>query len=397
MIHLMYHFGRDGRGSIAIMFGLSVFILLASSAIAIDVSRINRLTTRANSALDAAALATARELRLSSVPDGQLRALAEGYFKANLRQVTEQEGRLESFAVNIDREKSAITVSALAVLPTTIGRVFHIEDFHAPLSASAIYSARDIELGMMLDVSGSMAGSKIQSLKTAAKDLAQIVLDDAHGPSLNKIAIAPYSNAVNAGTFAQAATGVRLSHGCVTERSGAQATTDANPLTAPLGRRTSSCTRSTIFPLSNEISAVEAHIDSLRDGGATAGHLGIAWAWYLISPQWASFWPSDSAPRTYDDQEVMKAVIIMTDGEFNTSYERSNGNSPQQSQQLCANIKSSGVTVFSVGFEAPGSALTILKQCASKSSYFFDARNDLELRDAFRRIANELTGLRLTM
>lgn len=397
MIGLFGRFGKDARGSIATIFGLTVFVLLASSGIAIDFSRINRLTTRVNASLDAAALAAARELRLSGTPDGELRALAESYFDANLRQVTNMEGRIDRFSIVINREKSAITVSADVVLPTTIGSVFNLGEYRTTLSASSIYSARDIELGMMLDVSGSMAGSKIQSLRDAAKDLAQIVLDDTHGPSMNKIAIAPYSSAVNAGTYAESATGVRLSNGCVTERTGAQAFTDADPVSAPLKRKTSSCTRSTIFPLSNDLTAVKSKIDTLIDGGATAGHLGIAWAWYLISPKWASFWPSASAPRTYDDREAMKAVIIMTDGEFNTSYEKSNGDSAQQSLKLCANIKSSGITVFSVGFEAPNSALTILNQCASKSSYFFDARNGAELHDAFRRIANELTGLRLTM
>ncbi len=392
-----YCFSNDCRGSVATMFGLTVFILIASSAIAVDFSRINRLTSRVTASLDAAALAAARELRLNALPDGELRSLAESYFDANLRQITQMEGRVESFSIDINRNASAITVSAEVVLPTTLGRVFNIGQFHKTLSASSIYSARDIELGMMLDVSGSMSGSKIETLRSAAKDLAQIVLDDSHGASLNKIGIAPYSSAVNAGSYAQIATGIDLSYGCVTERTGAQAFTDADPQSAPLKRKTKSCTASKVFPLSNDLPAVQSQIDSLVAGGSTAGHLGIAWAWYLISPNWTSVWPSSSTPRSYNDAEVMKAVIIMTDGEFNTAYESSNGNSAQQSLKLCSNIKSSGVTVFSVGFEAPGAALSILKQCASKSSYFFDARNEAELSSAFRRIANELTGLRLTM
>ena len=55
----------------------------------------------------------------------------------------------------------------------------------------------------------------------------------------------------------------------------------------------------------------------------------------------------------------MKAVIIMTDGEFNTAFEAEDGNSSQQSE-LCANMKNAGVTVFSFGFEAPASALDVL-------------------------------------
>lgn len=306
------------------------------------------------------------------------------------------EGRVENFAIQIDRERSAIAVSAEITLPTIIGRVFDVREYRTRLEARSIYAARDIELGMMLDVSGSMGGTKIHDLRDAAKDLAQIVLDSSRGPTKNKIGIAPYSNAVNAGIYANAAT-AGASNSCVTERRGAEAFTDASPFVEPLRRRTTSCTDSKVMPLTDDLSQVEAHVDTLNAGGTTAGHLGIAWAWYIVSANWSSFWPGNSAPRTYQDPEVMKAIIIMTDGEFNTAYETSNGNSTQQARQLCANIKSSGVTVFSVGFEAPGAALAVLRECASKSSYFFDARNGSDLREAFRRIANELTGLRLTM
>lgn len=393
---LFFRFSSDTRGTVAVMFGLIVFILLASSTIAIDSSRINRLTMRVNSALDAAALATARELRLSGTSNGELTALAEGYFNTNLRAQLDLEGRIENFAIDIDRERSAIAVTTDVVLQTVIGRVFNLNEFRTRLEARSIYAARDIELGMMLDVSGSMGGSKIQDLREAAKDLSRIILDSSRGPTKNKIGIAPYSTSVNAGIYANAAT-AGASNNCVTERRGSEAFTDASPFTSPLRRRTSSCPNSTVMPLSDELSRVESHIDTMNAGGMTAGHLGIAWAWYIVSANWSSFWPGDSAPRTYQDPEVMKAIIIMTDGEFNTAYESANGSSTQQARQLCANIKSSGVTVFSVGFEAPGSALAVLRECASKSSYYFDARSGADLREAFRRIANELTGLRLTM
>lgn len=396
LVELCHRFRNDRRGTVLIIFSLLVFVLFGATGLAIDTSRLNRMTMRVNGALDAAALATARELRLSSKSDGELTELASGFFMSNIQQQLSQEGRVDNFSIEIDRNKSAIAVSVDAYLPTALGRVFNISEFHATLAARSVYAARDIELGMMLDVSGSMAGSKISDLRNAAKDLAEIILDDSHGPTKNKIGIAPFSTAVNAGSHARAAT-ANASSSCVTERTGAQAFTDADPVSFPLKKRTSSCPTATVLPLTNQLSTLETHIGTLRDGGSTAGHLGIAWAWYLVSPNWASFWPSQSAPRTYTDPEVMKAIIVMTDGEFNTAYENANGTSVRQAQQLCANIKSSGVTVFSVGFEAPGAALNLLRQCASKSSYFFDARNGEELRDAFKRIANELTGLRLTM
>lgn len=391
-------FRQDRNGTVALMFGLIFMGLIAGSAIAIDSSRLNRARAQTSAALDAASLATAKALRVQAVTDAELQQLAHSYFEANLRAQRKLDTTYDNFTVTIDRDRNKADISVDITMPTALGSVFNITAFRETLTSQSVYSARDIELGMMLDVSGSMRGSKIAALRSSAKELVDIVLDDAQGPSKNRIGIAPYSSAVNAGTYAAAATNNASPSysSCVTERSGAEAFTDAPPSAAPLRKRTTSCSGSTITPLSNEREMIKSRVDALTDGGSTAGHLGIAWAWYLVSPQWASFWPSASAPRTYGDPEVMKAVIIMTDGEFNTQYESANGSSVQQAQRLCENIKSSGVIVFSVGFEAPPAALAVLQQCASQSAYYYDARNASELRDAFNRIARELTGLRLT-
>lgn len=143
MLKLYQRFTGDRSGAVAIMFGLTVLILVASSALALDTSRINRMQMRITAALDAAALATARELRLSSKSLAELQTLAANYFDANMRQVLQQEGRIEGFTVDVDRERSAVTLSTVAVLPTSIGRVFNVNEFRMELTASSIYSAKD--------------------------------------------------------------------------------------------------------------------------------------------------------------------------------------------------------------------------------------------------------------
>ncbi|MCB1513717.1 MAG: VWA domain-containing protein [Hyphomicrobiaceae bacterium] len=392
-------FLAEQRGGVALIFGLSIFVLIAAAGLAMDTSRINQMNMRVSSALDAAALATAKQMRLNNSSDSELAKLAQTYFDANLRAQNMNEGVIDRFAVELNRDTNEIAIIAEASLPTSVGRVFNLNTYKTALRANAVFSARDIELGMMLDVSGSMGGTKISQLRSAAKDLVNIILDETRGPTANRIGIAPYSSAVNAGSYAQVATNSSQvpSSSCVTERSGTYAFTDASPFTSPLTRRTSSCPSSSVVPLTSNVTTLENRIDQLSAGGSTAGHLGIAWAWYIVSPNWNGVWPSQSEPKPYSDKETLKAVIIMTDGEFNTAYLSANGNSTQQAGKLCQNIKSNGLTVFSVGFEAPAAALDVLRQCASKSSYFFDAKNGDELRDAFTRIANELTGLRLSM
>jgi hypothetical protein len=162
--------------------------------------------------------------------------------------------------------------------------------------------------------------------------------------------------------------------------------------------------------ISNEVVPLKDHtdktfmknqIDAMTAGGWTAGHIGAAWAWYLVSPEWNSLWnlPDNLAP--YNDGKTIKAVLLMTDGEFNTSYSNGpqNGTSPQQAIDICTTMKNSDhrVVVYAVAFQAPPAAKATLQACAttSGSPYYFDAANGDELRDAFRNIAINLNNLRL--
>ena len=101
-------------------------------------------------------------------------------------------------------------------------------------------------------------------------------------------------------------------------------------------------------------------VDDYRASGSTGGHLGLQWAWNLISEDWASFWGGDSRPDPYaktqgDKPELIKAVILMTDGVFNTSF--FNGNSASAGERRCARgIKDAAdknVLVFSIAFGDP--------------------------------------------
>ncbi len=387
---------ENERGAVAIIFGFMMIVMVAAIGSAVDVARGIRTQTRVTAALDAAALATAKALRLQQPSDADLQLIAQRYFDTNYAELGNDVAIHGEVKLTIDRAKFAVAMSVDARLPTTISRIFRIDELDVGGSTAAIYEAKNVELAMMLDVSGSMDGSKIRALRGAARDLVGIVLEEAEAGERHKIAIAPYSTSVNAGSYAREVTGVRRSHNCVTERSGRLAHTDAPPSEAPLGRRANWCPGSDIVPLTNDVETLERQINRLDADGATAGHLGIAWSWYLISPEWSDVWPADSRPEPYSNPEILKAIIVMTDGEFNTAYENSNGNSSAQSRSLCSNIKAAGVTVFTVAFQAPRNAENLLRSCATTMQHHFDAQDNDALRRAFQEIARRLTGLRLT-
>ncbi len=68
-------------------------------------------------------------------------------------------------------------------------------------------SSKNVEVSLVLDVTGSMAGQRLSDLKARAKELVDIVVKDTQEPYYSKVAIVPYSMGVNVGNLAAAARG----------------------------------------------------------------------------------------------------------------------------------------------------------------------------------------------
>lgn len=398
---LIRRFAISRDGAILPLFALMLLTLLISIGLAIDMARGTRLSVDAGGDLDAAALAAAKSLRLEDPDDAELLNLAKEYFDANFSEVSLT---AREITAKVDRINHGVTLIADLAIPTSIGGIVGIDTIQVRKSAQAVYDVRDVEVSMMLDVSGSMAGTKIADLRAAAGELVDILLDANAKGSEHKVAIVPFATAVNAGSYASVI-GTRFdSRGraypganttCMSDRSGSNAFNDADPRLGRFNMRASVCPQAPVLPLTKNRDALKDRISRLRADGMTAGHLGIAWAWYLLSPNWSTLWPADSQPVAYSESEVQKVAILMTDGMFNQTYESANGSSETQARTLCTNMKQAGLTIFTVGFQAPAEVLPILQHCATSQQHFFDARSGDELRQTFRSIAERLNGLRL--
>ncbi len=219
---------------------------------------------------------------------------------------------------------------------------------------------------------------------------------------------------------------------CVSERTGTNAYTDAAPSTSFVGANypsdsgdTSSanpCPTPTIMPLSSDKTALKAQISTLTAGGSTAGQIGLAWGWYMIAPNFAYMWPNASQkPAAYKTKDLMKVVILMTDGAFNTPYcngviakdagsgsgsssdhincNATNGDSFTQGRALCTAIKNTAndITLYTVGFDvgSDATAKTFLTSCATDSTKVFFPATGSELKTAFKAIAQEISDLRI--
>ncbi|HVL08720.1 MAG TPA: pilus assembly protein TadG-related protein [Burkholderiaceae bacterium] len=219
---------------------------------------------------------------------------------------------------------------------------------------------------------------------------------------------------------------------CVTERM-TDSFTDIAPSTTPLSinyTSNASCAGNPvkIQPLTADKAKLEAYTvqGALLPSGGTAGQIGTAWAWYLVSPNFAELFDDpaatvggdfESKPASYTAPNTLKIVIIMTDGVYNTEYCKGvdvdnvscsapDGTSGSmagplgQAEDLCAEMQkpATDVVVYTVGFNLPetGTAVDLLKKCASEPKNFKLASNNADLIKAFREIGENISDLRLS-
>lgn len=200
---------------------------------------------------------------------------------------------------------------------------------------------------------------------------------------------------------------------CMVERYGDDAATDVAPATSPLGiyyTNDGTCdTDNYVTPLTPNKTRLNAAIDHLSTGGYTAGQLGIAWAWYMLSPNFASVWDKETANAAmpYGSPELAKVAILMTDGEFNfttcegrrTGDDTCTADSPfTQAQTICTAMKAENIVIYTVGLELGTATDTtnFLTNCATTPQHAYLAADTEELKAAFQKIATSISKLRLS-
>jgi Flp pilus assembly protein TadG len=215
---------------------------------------------------------------------------------------------------------------------------------------------------------------------------------------------------------------------CVTERTGDDAYTDAVPSTSPVGLNYPSTSGSTLagcrssgafIPLTDSKTTLTDKIATLDTDDSTAGQIGLAWGWYMLSPNFSYLWPDDkNKPKAYGSENLAKVMVMMTDGEFNTANcngvnskdygaatsgdrincNATNGNPWTQADNLCANAKKRGVTIYTVGFgtDLDGTDADHLRKCATDAGHAYLAASGDDLKKVFAQIAKSIALLRLS-
>lgn len=202
MFRFLSAFSKNRRGNVAVIVALSLAPLSLSALGALDIARATAAKLELQDALDAATLATAK----STINDpAQLQATGDRIFRQNL--VLDSEVSLVrdtfTFGAGSTVEAGAIVSLRPLILGTLTGG-----DLQIGAHSEVKRAGYELEIALVLDNTGSMAGTKLSNLKTAAAnfiDTMAAAAAETGDPNAVKISLVPFSETVRVGsTYATA-------------------------------------------------------------------------------------------------------------------------------------------------------------------------------------------------
>ncbi|MDP2083832.1 MAG: vWA domain-containing protein, partial [Gemmobacter sp.] len=181
-------FARGEDGSMVLFSMVVLLIMLFVGGMAIDLMRYEAERSRVQATADAAALAGASMRQVL-----QPRAVVEDWFaKAQLS------GSLTGVSVDQGLNFRSVRADTRTVTRPYFMHMMGIQELKSNAAGAAEERRTNVEIALVLDISGSMAGTKLTQLKSAAAEFITDVLAEDTENRVS-ISIVPYSGQVNIG------------------------------------------------------------------------------------------------------------------------------------------------------------------------------------------------------
>lgn len=333
-------FAKSEDGSM-LVFGLILFLLMAMmGGLAVDLMRYEQRRTQMQQTLDRSVLAAAA---LTQRLDPE--SVVNDYFaKAGLAD------QLDWVNVDSGLNFREVTAGASSTIAPFFIQMIGIDDITAAAGSGAEQRISNVEVSLVLDISGSMGGSRINNLRPAAREFVTAVLATSE-PGRVSISIIPYNAQVNIGKPMMDAfnvTDTQSDSACMElpdsvftsfdlSRSASfkqNAHFDPYNYTYGSNNMLYNCppqSGNVVTQLSDSESKLHAAINKLVVGGNTSIDVGVKWGAYLLNknanPVVQHLVAADKvlpkfANRPLDEtvEEVLKVLVVMTDGENTTEY-----------------------------------------------------------------------------
>lgn len=340
-------FAQVEEGSL-IVFALFIFVMMMLfGGIAVDVMHAETVRTTMQSTLDRAVLAAAD---LDQTVDGE--DVVDDYFaKAGMGHLDYDVVVTETGAGPIITSRR-VDAKANANIGTFFMRMSGYPYLPSPASGAAMEGVTHIEISLVLDVSGSMGNySRLTNLKVAAKDFIDDIFENDEGDKVS-VSIIPYSTQVSAGptllSYYNATAEHSYSH-CVeftandflsaslSDTDQLQRAGHFDPWTSKNdddGAEDLVCRNESHFhiqPFSNDITALKNQITAFTANGNTSIDIGVKWGAALLDDDTQELVTEmvddghvieafDGRPLTYSNGNVLKVIVVMTDGVNTSQY-----------------------------------------------------------------------------
>jgi hypothetical protein len=358
-VHLaLCRFTRDESGTL-IIFGLFIFVLmLFAGGMSVDLMRHEARRTLVQNTADRAVLAAAA-MRQELEPED---VVADYFEKAGV-----PEG-LTGITVDSGLNFRNVRADTSSEISPFFMQMLGVDSIEAISAGAAEERITNVEIALVLDVSGSMgSNSKIQNLRAAADEFIETILRDDQEDRVS-IAVVPYNAQVNLGpdifdkfnithehgvvnswcvdmpstvynSFTLARTLAMPQHGHVDIMSTSSSSNSYQTPQSPSesNRHCKTTTANHAVPPTNDETVLRNKVTGLTAQGNTSIDAGFRWGLTLLDPASRSViadLAADGAvpahfanrPLDFDPNEVLKVVVLMTDGEhvasqwLNTDY-----------------------------------------------------------------------------
>jgi Flp pilus assembly protein TadG len=428
--HKTAQFVQNRDGNVAMLFGLALIPIMATTGAAVVNRRASDARTQLQSAIDSTALAVAKTSPL--LTDAQLRTEAEAHFKA----VLQQRHDLAVLPIDIRRTNKAVVVTAAGVLPNSFMKLFGYNSTNVASSAEAAIGQRKVELALALDNTGSMNDfGKMAELKKATRNLIDAAEKAAPaGSGMIKIALVPYTTEVKINpsglrkptqpswlAFKENALDRTFDDirrdkmaferdwtGCLVDRGTGF---DTNDRRSDIARPESlhpavKCERESlepVQPLTDNWNALRRTTDRMSADGWTNVTIGARFGLAALSPTGPV-----GGGVAFGTPDIDKYLVILTDGK-NTRSRSTNDQTliDDKTKAMCDDIKAKSTRRDSRGNPIPDVKVftirvlegnrALLTNCATNASMYKEVDSASQIDAVFKDIIREITRLRLTV
>ncbi len=359
-------FRKDQDGSITVLTLFLIIAMIFTAGIAVDMMRFETYRARLQSTVDRATLAAA-DLHVCLDDSIDKEALIADYFEKNGFA-----SQLTSISIQSDDNSCAVEVDAQIDVNTIFMKLIGFgevntgpQDLTAVVTSAATEAISDVEISLVLDISGSMGwNGKIEQLRTAAGDFVDDVNETVEDGRLS-ISIVPYASQVNLGPALIAQYPRAYAHGyshCLELPANSYSSTaipQANniPQAAHFDPYNGAAYNdfrpavnficnpeeyAQVVPISADMQVLHDSIDNLEANGATSIEIGAKWGVALLDPSSRGDIQGlinlgvvdnefSDRPADFGNDDTMKVLVIMTDGENTPEYSISTNRRSQDS------------------------------------------------------------------